>query len=84
MNKFVIRILIIETTCHNFVLSTVQGGLTIRESCQLVEAVWATGHLKAMDLVEVNPTLADAQGVRQTVDCAKTVLLAALAGHRGL
>lgn len=55
----------------------------MREGCVVAEAALATGHLAAIDMVEVNPSLADTPGRHQTAMAARTVLLTALAGHRG-
>jgi len=59
------------------------GGLSLREGCRIASAVGGTGVLGGMDLVEVNPTLADSSGVKTTAESARAVLLAALAGYRG-
>ncbi|XP_047735888.1 arginase, hepatic [Hyalella azteca] len=59
----------------------VMGGLTVREGCVALEAARATGHLRALDLVEVNPSLADTRGVATTTLAARTLLYAALSGH---
>ncbi|KAG6917919.1 hypothetical protein DXG01_000356 [Tephrocybe rancida] len=45
----------------------VRGGLTFREGHYICEAIYETGLLVALDLMEVNPSLADAASVRQTV-----------------
>jgi arginase len=45
----------------------VRGGLTFREGHYVCEAIWGTGLLVALDIMEVNPSLADAAAVHQTV-----------------
>ncbi|KIL69858.1 hypothetical protein M378DRAFT_709389 [Amanita muscaria Koide BX008] len=45
----------------------VRGGLTFREGHFICEEICETGCLVAMDLMEVNPSLADLQSVEQTV-----------------
>ncbi|VVT46636.1 uncharacterized protein SAPINGB_P001312 [Magnusiomyces paraingens] len=41
--------------------TAVRGGLTWREGCYICEAIAETGNLVAMDLVEVNPHLAETE-----------------------
>lgn len=43
----------------------VRGGLTLREGDYICEAVHQTGNLVAVDLVEVNPKLADGHQAEQ-------------------
>ncbi|KAI6132015.1 Ureohydrolase [Pisolithus croceorrhizus] len=45
----------------------VRGGLTFREGHYICEVIYETGLLVALDLMEVNPSLADPESVRQTV-----------------
>ncbi|KAJ3062922.1 Arginase, catabolizes arginine to ornithine and urea, partial [Quaeritorhiza haematococci] len=45
----------------------VRGGLTFREGHYICEAIWETGSLVAMDLVEVNPALGSGESLTQTV-----------------
>ncbi|PAV23813.1 arginase [Pyrrhoderma noxium] len=45
----------------------VRGGLTFREGHYICEAVHETGCLVALDIMEVNPSLADADAVKATV-----------------
>lgn len=45
----------------------VRGGLSFREGHYICEAIWETGLLTALDIMEVNPSLADGEGVEQTV-----------------
>ncbi|KAI0071551.1 arginase [Panus rudis PR-1116 ss-1] len=45
----------------------VRGGLTFREGHYICEAIWETGLLVALDIMEVNPSLSSAEHVNQTV-----------------
>ncbi|CAA7271595.1 unnamed protein product [Cyclocybe aegerita] len=45
----------------------VRGGLTFREGHYICEAISETGLLVALDIMEVNPSLADPASVKQTV-----------------
>lgn len=56
----------------------VRGGLTFREGHYICESVYETGLLVALDLVEVNPSLADAASVKQTVAVGCSLVRAAL------
>ncbi|KAF9482821.1 arginase [Pholiota conissans] len=56
----------------------VRGGLTFREGHYICEAVYETGLLVAMDLMEVNPSLADEASVAQTVAVGCSLLRSAL------
>ncbi|KIY61671.1 arginase [Cylindrobasidium torrendii FP15055 ss-10] len=56
----------------------VRGGLTFREGHYICEAVQETGLLVAFDLVEVNPSLADAASVQATVAVGCSLVRAAL------
>ncbi|KAJ7749559.1 Ureohydrolase [Mycena maculata] len=56
----------------------VRGGLTFREGHYICEAIWETGLLVALDLMEVNPSLADAASVKQTVAVGCSLVRAAL------
>lgn len=56
----------------------VRGGLTFREGHYICEAIWETGLLVALDLMEVNPSLADAASVKQTVTVGCSLVRAAL------
>lgn len=56
----------------------VRGGLTFREGHYICEAIYETGLLAALDLMEVNPSLADASAVEQTVAVGCSLLRAAL------
>ncbi|TFK30052.1 arginase [Coprinopsis marcescibilis] len=56
----------------------VRGGLTFREGHYICEAIYETGLLVAMDLMEVNPSLADSVSVEQTVAVGCSLLRSAL------
>ncbi|KAF9649012.1 Ureohydrolase [Thelephora ganbajun] len=56
----------------------VRGGLTFREGHYICEAIHETGLLIALDLMEVNPGLADAESVRKTVSVGCSLVRAAL------
>ncbi|KAF5315775.1 hypothetical protein D9611_004812 [Ephemerocybe angulata] len=56
----------------------VRGGLTFREGHYICEAVYETQCLVALDLMEVNPSLADQPSVEQTVAVGCSLLRAAL------
>ncbi|KAF9227731.1 Ureohydrolase [Gyrodon lividus] len=56
----------------------VRGGLTFREGHYICEAIHETGLLVALDLMEVNPSLADPESVRQTVAVGCSLVRAAL------
>lgn len=56
----------------------VRGGLTFREGHYICEAIYETGLLAALDLMEVNPSLADAASVEQTVAVGCSLLRSAL------
>jgi arginase len=56
----------------------VRGGLTFREAHFLVEALSETGLLVALDLMEVNPQLGDANSAEKTVQIANSIVRCAL------
>ncbi|GLB34797.1 putative arginase family protein [Lyophyllum shimeji] len=56
----------------------VRGGLTFREGHYICEAIHETGCLVALDLMEVNPSLADDASVRQTVQVGCSLVRSAL------
>ncbi|KAG5637759.1 hypothetical protein H0H81_003326 [Sphagnurus paluster] len=56
----------------------VRGGLTFREGHYICEAISETGLLVALDLMEVNPSLADDDSVRQTVQVGCSLVRSAL------
>jgi len=61
----------------------VPGGLTLREGLSLVEDIYDTGCLRALDLVEVNTDLADEAGAAKTLEAARRLILACLGNYRG-
>ncbi|KAF7967523.1 hypothetical protein HWV62_34016 [Athelia sp. TMB] len=56
----------------------VRGGLTFREGHYICEAVYETGLLVALDLMEVNPSLMDSASVAQTIAVGCSLVRAAL------
>jgi len=56
----------------------VRGGLTFREGHYICETIHETGLLVALDLMEVNPSLADDASVRQTVQVGCSLVRSAL------
>ena len=48
--------------------TSVRGGLTYREAHYVAEAVAKSGNLTSIDMVEINPTLSDGEGSRETVE----------------
>ncbi|KAH9857221.1 Ureohydrolase [Lenzites betulinus] len=56
----------------------VRGGLTFREGHYICEAVYETGCLVALDIMEVNPSLADSESVKATVAVGCSLARAAL------
>ncbi|KAF8623588.1 hypothetical protein AX15_006353 [Amanita polypyramis BW_CC] len=56
----------------------VRGGLTFREGHYICEAINETGLLVALDLMEVNPSLADTESVEQTVTVGCSLVCSAL------
>ncbi|KAH9945829.1 Ureohydrolase [Epithele typhae] len=56
----------------------VRGGLTFREGHYICEAVYETGCLVALDIMEVNPSLEDQSSVEQTVAVGCSLARAAL------
>lgn len=47
--------------------TTVRGGLTFREGHYICEALFETGLLRGLDIMEVNPALGNEEEVKQTV-----------------
>ncbi|PPR01500.1 hypothetical protein CVT26_015123 [Gymnopilus dilepis] len=56
----------------------VRGGLTFREGHYICEAIYETGLLVALDLMEVNPSLEDPASVQQTVAVGCSLVRSAL------
>jgi len=48
--------------------TTVRGGLTFREAHFVAEYVAASGNLASAEIVELNPTLSDGEGAKETVE----------------
>ncbi|KAJ8600763.1 hypothetical protein CTAYLR_006101 [Chrysophaeum taylorii] len=57
--------------------TVVRGGLSFREAHYVCEAVWETGALGSMDIVEVNDGLTDAAQAQETVDLAAALVVSA-------
>ncbi|XP_067213859.1 arginase, hepatic isoform X4 [Linepithema humile] len=63
----------------------VRGGLSLREAIHLMEEIYRTRRLSAIDLVEVNPQIGTKQNVEITVEAAIHIIQAALGyTRRGL
>ncbi|KAI3632661.1 hypothetical protein MIR68_009303 [Amoeboaphelidium protococcarum] len=56
----------------------VRGGLTFREGHYICEAIWETGLLCALDIMEVNPVLGDDTQRQQTIQIGCSLTRAAL------
>ncbi|XP_054015133.1 arginase, hepatic [Hylaeus anthracinus] len=54
----------------------VRGGLSLREAVHLMEELYRTNRLNAVDLVEVNPRIGDSRDVRLTVEAAIHIIQA--------
>ncbi|XP_029156103.1 arginase, hepatic [Nylanderia fulva] len=63
----------------------VRGGLSLREAINLMEEIYRTHRLSAIDLVEVNPQIGSERDVKITVEAAIHIIQAALGySRRGL
>ncbi|KMQ85606.1 arginase- mitochondrial-like protein [Lasius niger] len=63
----------------------VRGGLSLREAIHLMEEIYRTHRLSAIDLVEVNPQIGSVQDVKITIEAAIHIIQAALGyTRRGL
>lgn len=63
----------------------VRGGLSLREAIHLMEEIYRTHRLSAIDLVEVNPQIGSEQNVKTTVEAAIYIIQAAFGyTRRGL
>ncbi|XP_063700620.1 arginase-1 [Culicoides brevitarsis] len=60
----------------------VRGGLTLREGLQIVEQLYDTGRLDALDLTEVNPAIGDNTDVATTVRAAIAIIAGGVGGNR--
>jgi len=59
--------------------TAVRGGLTLDEGLTLCDLVYSTGRLKAVDMVEVNPSLASNKAdAEKTINAANKILMTAL------
>jgi len=54
--------------------TAVRGGLTFREGAYICEALYATGRLTSMELVEVNPSLHQQVDSKHTIDVAMSLI----------
>ncbi|KAJ6636363.1 Arginase-1 [Pseudolycoriella hygida] len=63
-------------TSSKLVIS-VRGGLSLREGICILEEIYDTGRLAAVDLVELNPAIGSEDDVSKTVDAAIQILKAA-------
>ena len=54
--------------------TAVRGGLTYREAHFVAEAVAKSGNLTSIEMVELNPTLSDGQGSRETVELGMAIV----------
>ncbi|KAI4464471.1 arginase [Holotrichia oblita] len=62
----------------------VRGGLLLREGIHIMTAIYKTGRLGALDLVEVNPKIGNQSDVDRTVTAAMHIILAAFGQNRRL
>lgn len=62
--------------------TAVRGGLTLREGIYIMEEIFNTGRLRAIDLVEVNPKIGSEEDVLKTVSAAVNLLQAACGHNR--
>ncbi|XP_048515371.1 arginase, hepatic [Athalia rosae] len=62
--------------------TAVRGGLTLREGVHLMEEIYNTGRLNAVDLVEVNPQIGSEHDVGLTVAAAIQIIQAAFGYNR--
>ncbi|KAI8429774.1 hypothetical protein MSG28_000314 [Choristoneura fumiferana] len=60
----------------------VRGGLSLREGITLMEIIHATGRLRAVDLVEINPALGNESDRNRTIEAGICILRAALGSSR--
>jgi len=58
--------------------TAVRGGLTYREAHYIAEAVARSGSLASAEMVELNPTLSDGEGSKETVELGLGVLTSLL------
>lgn len=58
------------------------GGLTMREGISIVENIFDTGRLTALDVVEINPEIGTEAEVKRTTDSAIALFKAACGTNR--
>jgi arginase len=56
----------------------VRGGLTFREGHYICEALYETGCLVALDLMEVNPSLLEVREAQQTIAVGCSLIRSAM------
>jgi len=54
--------------------TAVRGGLTFREGNYICQSLYATGRLRSMELVEVNPSLHQHVDSKATIDVAMNLI----------
>lgn len=59
-----------------------RGGLTLREGMEIMETVHQTNRMKALDIVEINPSLGTLADVTKTIEAAKHIILSAFGYNR--
>ncbi|KRT78577.1 hypothetical protein AMK59_8403 [Oryctes borbonicus] len=60
----------------------VRGGLLLREGIHIMSAVYKTGRLGAMDMVEVNPMIGSESDVDKTLSAAIHIIIAAFGRNK--
>ena len=64
------------------ILNSAPGGLTMREGTYIIEELYSTGRLEALDLCEVNPQVGSLGDAKRTIDSAIYLVKAACGTHR--
>lgn len=54
--------------------TTVRGGLTYREAHYVAEAIAGSGNLASAEIVELNPSLSDTNGAKETADLGLQII----------
>lgn len=54
--------------------TTVRGGLTYREAHYVAEAIAGSGNLSSAEIVELNPSLSDTEGAKETADLGLQII----------
>ncbi|XP_037826950.1 arginase-1-like, partial [Lucilia sericata] len=62
--------------------TAVYGGLSLREGIFIVESLSETKRVQGIDLVELNPSLGNAQDVKTSVSATMEILKTICGGHR--